>query len=217
MEENKKTLQSGEADNWIKRNLKKVESGEKDEVIETLTGWLIPFKDQIKSLAEIGCGSGHKLSQLSKNLDAEGFGVDPSNLAIAYAKRNFPQLKVSTGFGDSIPFDSQFDLVHLGFFLYLTDRDLFLKTVSEADRITARGGFLSILDFETPSPYSNNYSHNSNMVTHKLNSSNVFVASGLYTVVNKISLSHEGLFFNPKIDERITLTLLYKETEIFLS
>jgi ubiquinone/menaquinone biosynthesis C-methylase UbiE len=145
MEENKKTLQSGEADNWLKRNLKKVESGEKDEVIETLTGWLIPFKDQIKSLAEIGCGSGHKLCQLSKNLDADGFGLDPSKLAVAYARRNFPQLKVSTGFGDSIPFESQFDLVHLGFFLYLTDRDMFLKTVSEADRITARGGFYQFL------------------------------------------------------------------------
>lgn len=197
--------------------MKKVESGEKDEVIETLTGWLIPFKDQIKSLAEIGCGSGHKLSQLSKNLDADGFGLDPSKLAVDYARRSFPELKVSTGFGDSIPFENQFNLVHLGFFLYLTDREVFLKTVSEADRITAKAGFLSILDFETPYPYSNNYSHNPNMVTHKLNSSNVFVASGLYSIVNKISLSHEGLFFNPKIDERITLTLLYKETEIFLA
>ena len=77
------------------------------------------------------------------------------------------------------------------------------------------GGFLSIIDFETPYPYSNLYSHNENILSHKHKNSDVFVASGLYTIVNKYQYSHENFFFDKKIDERVSLTLLFKETDIF--
>ena len=50
-----------------------------------------------------------------------------------------------------------FDLVHLGFFLYLVDREDYLRCISEADRLLKFGGFLSIIDFETPIQYRHAY------------------------------------------------------------
>ena len=48
-----------------------------------------------------------------------------------------------------------------------------------------------------------------------MNNSEIFVATGMYTVVNKYQYSHDNFFFNKDINERVSLTLLYKEKEIF--
>ena len=53
------------------------------------------------------------------------------------------------------------------------------------------------------------------MFSHKLNNSNVFIASGLYSVVNKYQFSHQNFFFDKDINERVSLTLLYKEKNVF--
>jgi len=100
-------------------------------------------------------------------------------------------------------------------FLYLVDRELYLRCISEADRLVKFGGFLSIIDFDTPYPYSNPYTHQNGVFSHKQNNSDVFVLSGLYSIVNKFQFSHSNFFFDKEINERVSLTLLYKETQIF--
>jgi len=212
---NKLFFKDGEANEWFRRNKKALEEAEVDKPITLLCDWLEPFKKNINEVLEIGCGSGHRLSFLSEGLDAIGFGVDPSSDAIDYISKVSPELIAKVGFGDSIPLEQAFDLVHLGFYLYLVDRDLYLSCVREADRLVKPGGFLSIIDFDTPYPYSNKYIHRAEVFAHKLSNSDVFVASGLYSVVNKFHFSHGNFFFHKDINERVSLTLLYKETEVF--
>jgi tRNA G46 methylase TrmB len=43
-----------------------------------LTDWLEPFQSELSNILEIGCGSGHRLNQMSKNLMVNGYGVEPS-------------------------------------------------------------------------------------------------------------------------------------------
>jgi SAM-dependent methyltransferase len=215
MEKNRQSFKDGEADKWFKRNQKNLEANQSSEFVELLTNWLQPFQSELSNILEIGCGSGHQLHQLASNLMANGFGVEPSSDAVNYIGSKFPSLQAKVGFGDNVPYTEKFDLVHLGFFLYLVDREFFLRCVSEADRLVKFGGFLSIIDFETPFPYSNDYGHQRGVYSHKQNYSDVFVASGLYTVVNKFHFSHNGFFFDTQIDERVSLTLLFKETDVF--
>ena len=215
MESNKKKFKDGEANQWFKRNRKTRESSGGEVVITLLTEWLNPFKAELSDVLEIGCGSGHRLKQISQTLKADGYGVEPSSEAVNYIKNSFPSLKVKVGFGDDVPYKNKFDLVHLGFFLYLVDRELYLRCISEADRLVKFGGFLSIIDFDTPFPYSNEYTHKKNVFSHKQNNSDVFVASGLYSVVNKFQFSHSNFSFDKDINERVSLTLLYKETGVF--
>ena len=218
MEKNKYFFESGEADEWFKRNTKALE-GKKginnDAPIRLLVDWLKPFANEILDVLEIGCGGGHRLNQITKSISAKGYGVEPSNEAVKYIQRNFPKIEAKVGYGDDVPFYQKFDLVHLGFFLYLVDRENYLRCISEADRLVKFGGFMSIIDFETPFPYSKSYSHQSGVFSHKQNNTDVFVASGLYSVVNKFQFSHSNFFFDKQINERVSLTLLYKETEIF--
>ena len=219
MEKNRSFFERGEADEWFKRNIKALEGKKRHKYneapINLLTEWLKPFANEILDVLEIGCGSGHRLNQITNSISAKGYGVEPSNEAVKYIQRTFPKIKATVGFGDEIPFFRKFGLVHLGFFLYLVDRENYLRCISEADRLVKFGGFLSIIDFETPFPYSNSYSHQSGVFSHKQNNSDVFVASGLYSVVNKFQFSHSNFFFDKVINERVSLTLLYKETEIF--
>ena len=212
---NKEKFKDSEANEWFKRNPRPTENRQTDEDISLLTNWLQPFKIEIDNILEIGCGSGHKLVQIAESLNANGYGVEPSVEAVDYIENNLPTIRVKVGFGDNVPYDTPFDLVHLGFFLYLVDRHYFLRCVSETDRLVKPGGFLSIIDFETPYPYSNDYSHRAGIYSHKHNNTDVFVASGLYSVVNKFHFSHSNFFFNQDINERVSLTLLYKETDIF--
>ena len=215
MENNKKHFKKSEANKWFSRNIENLESEQEDEIISLLSDWLKPFEDEFSNILEIGCGSGHRLFQISESFKINGYGIDPSPKAISYIKKTFPSLEVKVGFGDEVPFNKQFDIVHLGFFLYLVDRDLYLRCISEADRLTKPGGFISIIDFETPFPYSNAYSHKRGVLSHKLNNSDVFVGSTLYSVVNNYQFSHSNNFFDKDINERVSLTLLYKETDIF--
>ena len=204
MEKNKLFFESGEADEWFKRNIKASEEKKgisNDAPIKLLIDWLKPFANKILDVLEIGCGSGHRLNQITNSISAKGYGVEPSNEAVKYIHRTFPKIEATVGFGDDVPFFQKFDLVHLGFFLYLVDRENYLRCISEADRLVKFGGFLSIIDFETPFPYSNSYFHQRGIFSHKQNNSEVFVSSGLYSIVNKFHFSHKNFYFNKDIDQ----------------
>ena len=215
MGKNKKLFEEGEANEMFRRNLKSLESKSNDKVIDMLIDWLEPFKSEISNILEIGCGSGHRLNQMSTDLMANGYGVEPSSEAVTYIDNQFPSLQAKVGFGDNLPFKEKFDFVHLGFFLYLVDREFYLRCISEADRLVKPGGFLAIIDFDTPFPFSNDYHHLSGVFSHKKNNSDVFVASDLYSVINKFHFSLSNFFFDKNINERVSLTLLYKETDTF--
>jgi ubiquinone/menaquinone biosynthesis C-methylase UbiE len=213
---NKDFFEDGEADRLFSRNIDEFASGEKEPSIGMLCDWLEPFSGDIQTILEIGCGNGYRLSLLSNSLNADGFGVEPSRKALKHLSRTSPNLSTKVGFGDDVPFaDNLFDLVHLGFYLYLVDRNKYLRCISEADRLLKFGGFLSIIDFDTPSPYSNPYAHKKGVFSHKIDNASIFVASGLYSIVNKFHFSHSNFFFDKDIDQRISLTLLFKENEIF--
>ena len=212
---NKEVFQNGEADQWFRRNKEALETSTSDPDMDLLADWMLPFKTRISSVMEVGCGTGHKLDRLSRALDAKGCGIEPSAEAVAHISDAFPDLDVKQAFADDIPFSEQFDLVHLGFFLYLVDREAYFSCLKEADRLVKPGGFLSIIDFDPPAPYSNAYSHQPGAFSHKIDNSGAFTASGLYSVVNKYSFSHSNFHFDEIADERVSLVLLYKETNVF--
>ena len=207
-----------DANEWFLRNKASLKSMnmKKDEISNLIISWLKPFKKDIKKMIEIGCGNGQRLDYISNNLNALGKGIEPSDKAISYAKRYFSHLEIRCEYSDKISFKGKdFDYIHLGFFLYLVDRSLFLKSISEIDRLLKFGGFISILDFDVPSPYSNKFSHNKNLFSHKLNNSQVFLSTGFYSLVNKVSFSHKRIYFDKEINERVSLCLLYKEKNVF--
>ena len=205
----------GEADAWFERNHSHV----KVSPTRRLLGeWCAPRKSEVGRILEIGAGNGLPLAFLSDVLEADGVGIEPSKQAVEYWETfrhevgGGARVSMSVGLASDLPFeDKSFDLVVFGFCLYLVDRSLLYRAVAEADRVLRDGGFLAIHDFDSPSPYANEYSHRQGVLSYKSDYSNIFTSSGHYHLVSKHSHSHAANHFDPDFDERVSLSLLYKQ------
>ena len=203
-----KNFLNKEGDRWFKRNLNRDSRNFKD-----INSFIPLIKDKDKIL-EIGTSDGIKLDYLSRKIpkfNLSLFGIDPSYESINAGSELYPNLNLKQGTSDQIEFDNQyFNVVILGFCLYLVDRELIFKTISEVDRTLKQGGYLVITDFETPFPIKRKYKHLKGLFTYKNNYSNFFLGGSHYSLVNKFHTSPSKDIFNLDINERISTSILHK-------
>ena len=205
-----------EGDNWYIRN-RKIGHNQFSEA-KFLLNYL---KSQtIHKFLEVGCSSGRKTKYLARKLHAEGYGIDPSQLAIKKAKVNrfrtlrkflgIKQFSFSVGTADKLPYKPHFfDLVYLSFCLYLVDRNLVNDSLNEANRCLKPGGFIAIKDFDYGAQNVNDYKHKKGIKSFKDDYTRYFINLG-YILVGKESYKFQKIGFNLDPDERISIWLLYK-------
>ena len=208
---------NGEGDMWFDRNNKQLRE---NKTRNTLIDWCMPFRESISSILEIGAGSGFPLSYLSNRLEAKSEGIEPSQKAVNFWNENKKNIEggiktnLKVGVSSELPYENKkFDLVVFGFCLYLVDRGDLFKSISEADRALTNNGLLAIIDFDPIKPFKNKYSHKDNIYSYKNNYPNIFLASGHYSLMYKHSFSHHDEIFHKDNNERVSLSLLYKEEE----
>jgi ubiquinone/menaquinone biosynthesis C-methylase UbiE len=209
-------FQNSEGNAWYIRNPKSNQIAGNEQVLDFIYSTLDPFRDQVSTILEIGCGGGAKLEALSKHFQASGFGIDPSAVAIKDATKRCStggsSLNFQTGLATNLPYDDgQFDLVFFGFCLYLVPPQEIFRAVTEADRVLRNGGFLAILDFDYGSLKVNPYKHASGVFSFKNNYSELFTSSNYYHLVSKWSFNHFSKSFSSDKDERIAIEVLFKE------
>jgi len=208
-------LQS-EGDEWFKRNKKAVNSKSEYFETETIKRVLNIFKERINNILEIGCGNGAKLNNLCLYFEANGTGIDPSTAAIKDGNIMHKDLQLSVGTASSLLYDkSSFDLVYFGFCLYLIDRNDVMKAAAEADRVLKSGGFLVILDFDPKQRQKRSYHHKPGLFSYKTSYADFFTAGGHYYLVAKDSFSLVTSHFNIESDERVSISILYKELDAY--
>ena len=204
----------GEGDNWYQRNKASLQSNSEYFEVETVKRVLKSFNGRINSILEIGSCSGIKLNDLCKFFNATGYGIDPSIIAVKEGNKLYENIKLIVSTADILPFNNyEFDLVFFGFCLYLVDRADIYKAVAEADRVLKSGGFLAILDFDPKIRHKNTYHHKSAISSYKADYSTFFTANGHYHLVAKESFSHTHNHFSEDSNERISITILYKEPQ----
>ncbi|MBT1690101.1 class I SAM-dependent methyltransferase [Dawidia soli] len=179
-----------EADNYFNRNKSVAYVPEDDVVIKLLK----EYNYTPKSTLEIGCNTGYRLEAIRNLTGASVVGIEPSQEAIDAGKQQYPLVPFVKGTADNLsafPADS-FDLIVIGFVLYVVDRELLLRTVAETDRVLKDGGVLMIIDFFAERPRRNAYQHIREMeaYAYKQNYDEIFTATQLYQLLDKRSLSH---------------------------
>jgi len=215
----------GEADAWFARN----QHAKVAPWRRLLSEWCAPHKSAVGQILEIGAGNGLPLAFLSDVLDADGVGIEPSKQAV----ENWATLchevvggaRVSMRFGlaSELPFEHKtFDLVIFGMSLCLVDRSLLYRAIAEADRVLRDGGLLCIEDFDATTPFSNPWHHKEGLYCFKSNYSNIYLSSGHYHLISKQSFSHSephsAFQFISDLDERVSLSLLYKqENDVYVA
>jgi|SRR3989338_4404001 len=199
-----------EGDRWFDRNAPQRTQDRRE--IQVFTS----FIKQGDRVLEIGC-SGGATSMFFRSLGAQYFGIDPSEKAISSAREHYPESVFYIGTADELSFNNEeFDFVYFGFCLYLVDRKLLTRVVTEADRVLKNPGFLAILDFETKLPCRRDYIHRPGLSTYKMDYSALFLAYPHYAFAYKNIFAHainHELKFVEDIHSRISTTILYKNFE----
>ncbi len=161
---------------------------------------------------EIGCAAGRNLYMLRRMVGCSCCGVDPSDEAVRCGSAQYPDISLTVGTADDLPFeDATFDFVLFGFCLYLVDRELLPRAVAEADRVLKDRGFLAITDFDPSMPTVREYKHMPGILSFKMDYSRLFTAYPNYVLAEKISYSHAADGFCADPQERVSSVLLHKD------
>ena len=164
------------------------------------------------SVLEVGCADGRRLLRLEQMVPGHYAGVDPSASAVDHGRASWPQLDLRVGSADALPFDEPFDAVVLGFFLYVCDRALLPRIVSEADRMVRDGGILAVIDFAAPYPSRRPYHHVPGLHTYRLRYEDLFLAYPSYSLVHRTHSPMPGSTRTDGTDEAV-LTILRKRLD----
>src|SRR5437868_3398432 len=121
VQKQKDVFLASEGDQWFLRNQSKLTAENRDDV---LVSELEKLANPPRDILEVGCSNGWRLECLRKRWGSAVYGIDPSSRAIDAARLQYPAVNFRVGTADELPYgDSQFDLVILGFCLYLCDRE----------------------------------------------------------------------------------------------
>lgn len=202
----------GEGDRWYDRNadLDLEQRVQGDLILKEIDR--LNIKD--KKCLEVGCAEGWRLAELNKRYSWECFGVDPSIKAIKYGESNYPNIKLTQGTADDLPYsDNSMSLVIIGFCLYLCDRNDLFKIANEIDRVLEDQGVLIILDFYSECHYKNEYTHLNGINSYKIDYSAMFTWNPIYQLISKIITDHNGETIVKDKNERIAICSLRKSIE----
>jgi SAM-dependent methyltransferase len=202
----KSAFMNGEGDSWFARNAAAVSSASSDVVDEAVSYLgLNP-----KAILEIGAANGARIERLAQKSGASCAGIDPSAEAIADGLKRYPEIDLRVGTADALPFAAaSFDLVIIGFCMYLVDPALHFRSIAEADRVLKDGGHLVVFDFYANHPYYNDYAHLKGLRAHKMEFSKLFLAHPAYSLLHRQLAKKDPDFLQP--DRREGADILVKE------
>ncbi len=165
-----------------------------------------------KRILEVGCADGRRLNRIQKNLSDESklVGIDPSSTAVSAGKSKY-NLDLRIGTADQLPQNENFDIIIIGFCLYICDQSDLPKIVSEIDRVLEDRGLLIVIDFDPPSPRRRGYRHAAGIWSHKMDYSTLFTAFPAYTLESKHSFSHSSSEPTEDPTERLGMWILRKD------
>jgi ubiquinone/menaquinone biosynthesis C-methylase UbiE len=204
-----------EADNYFNRNRGVSYVPEKDVVINLLK----EYNYAPQRVLEIGCNTGYRLEAIRDQFGSFVAGIEPSQEAIDKGKQQYPEVPFVRGTADDLSTFSNatFDLIVIGFVLYVVDREMLLKSIAETDRVLKDGGSLMIIDFFTERPVRNAYQHIQEMeaYAYKQNYDEIFTATQMYQLLDKRSLSHINKSYDATGDyyNKYSITTLRKDLQ----
>lgn len=139
-----------------------------------------------KKLLEIGCSTGFVLEKINKLTNAKCYGIDASRQAIKDGKKLFKRIKLFHGIIEKSKLkNDKFDLIILGFFLFLMPPNKILNLFNIVDSMLKNNGKVIIYDMHNIGFKKKIYKHNKNLSTFRWDFKNVFLSLPYYKLIHK--------------------------------
>ena len=187
MGDQKHIFLSGEGDAMNQRIIKD-NKPEKNLIVEVMSD----LKIVPKEVLEIGCSDGWTLNAIDKKHQCKCYGFDPSEQAIAEGTKEFDKLNLTVGTANNLEaFGSRtYDLIILGYCLYVCDPSDLFAIASNIDKSLKDNGLIIIWDFTSPIPYRNSYAFNKSISAYKMDWNKMFTWHPTYRLIYTKSYSH---------------------------
>ena len=200
-----------EGDNWSKRTEQFFEDWEKNwPKSDPLAIDIIDQNNIISAntnLLEIGCGNGYRLKKFKERYNCNVQGIDCSKLAVKKARNN----GIDAVCRDIMEWENKikYDVVILGFFLYMCEDNELWEIGSKIDRMLKTHGTLIIYDFNARVETKAEYKHIQGEIIFKRNYKEMFTWNPLYKLVReKAYCEYPDKEKNPK-DIKVTTLRKY--------
>ena len=139
-----------------------------------------------KKLLEIGCSTGFVLKKISTITKARCYGIDASKEAINDGKKLFKGIKLYQGIIEKHKLkDQKFDVIILGFFLFLMPPKKILNLFNIIDNMLKDRGKLIIYDMHNNKYRKKAYKHNKNLSTFRWDFKSIFLSLPYYEIIFK--------------------------------
>ena len=208
---NQNTFFINESDNWYERNYNSMYNKKSDDIINIITeNNLKPTK-----ILEIGCSIGWRLNMLHDKFNCECHGIDLSEKAITEGKILYPHIKLDICDAKDMKYNNnEFDMVILGYFLYIVDRHELFKIAYQIDRILKNNGYLVINDNYSNVPSKLKYYKEKDVYVYIVNNTKMFTWNPSYEIIfHKIINNNKNNIYN-NIFHKTAISVLYKNEDI---
>lgn len=159
-----------EANEWHFRNFNRPPTNITIEAVKKIKkNWF--HKNDIENILELGCSDGRNAPLILKHV-SKYTGIDPSPKAVAEGINNGLNLK--TGWAHSFKLNQQFDIIILGFFMYLTSPEHWFNIAQNVYSHLKTDSFIVITDFYADEIEKKIYDHDPAMNIHKFNFNRMF-------------------------------------------
>jgi len=187
-----RALIAAEANAYFRRNEHKPPHAEAE--FQALSS--ICARAKVDRVLEIGCLDGRMLERISRELGCHVTGIEASQEAVQAASSRYPQIDVRLGVApfdlEGLTSEASFDVVIVGFFLYLLPRSLLFRTVSAIDAVLSETGYVVLSDFYSPDPIRRKYAHDEQLTTYKMDYATAWTWNPQYKLTSRTTFPDEG-------------------------
>lgn len=154
-------------------------------------------------ILEIGCSTGFVLEKIRKMFGSKCYGVDASRNAITEGKKIFKNIKLYNNFSENFFIKKKFDLIIIGFFLFIVPPNRIFSIFSNIQRHLKEQGHIIIYDFFNPQKFKKKkYKHSKKFFSYRYDFKKVFLSLPCYKLIVK------KIMYIPKMKDYVEISLI---------
>lgn len=143
----------------------------------------------LQRVLEVGCADCGRLNVIRTRFGCDVVGLEASEQAVSTGRRIHSGVEIHAGVApdalEEFTAEGSFDLIIVGFLMYVLPRSGLFQLAAGVDRLLAIDGHVVVHDFLFPVNSTRDYAHDASLKTFKTNPSDAWIWSPNYILVDR--------------------------------